>query len=80
MTTDDAVICRIKDLCEMKKMALNELANDSGMPPSTLYSIMAGKSKSPGASSINKICNGFDITLRDFYNCTLFDNLESEIR
>ncbi len=79
MTSDEAVICRIRELCKTHNLDIKNLANNAGMPPSTIYSIMAGKSKSPGASSISKICNGFDISLRDFYDCTLFDEVESEI-
>ena len=38
------------------------------------------KSQNPGVVSLQKICDGFEITLRDFFNCDIFDNIEQEIQ
>jgi hypothetical protein len=34
----------------------------------------------PGVVSIKKICDGMDITLRQFFDSDLFDDLEQEIK
>ena len=48
MTTKEAVAQRILELCSEHNMAINALANISGVAPSTLYSILNEKSQNPG--------------------------------
>lgn len=79
MTTKQAVSVRTQQLCAERDMAINALANISGVSPSTIYSMLNEKSQNPGVVSIKKICDGLEITVRDFFNCELFDNLEQEI-
>jgi hypothetical protein len=38
------------------------------------------KSQNPGIVSIKKLCDGLDITLREFFNSTIFDDIEQEIK
>ena len=68
------------ELCREKKIAVNALANEAGVPPSTVYSMLNQKSKNPGVVSIKKICDGLGITVRQFFDCPLFDETEQEIR
>lgn len=79
MNTKEAVAKRILQLCEEKQIAINALANISGVAPSTIYSMLNEKSKNPGVVSIKKICDGLEITVREFFDCNLFDNREQEI-
>ena len=58
----------------------NSLANISGVSPSTVYSMLNEKSKNPGLISIKKLCDGLDISLREFFDSDLFDDLEQEIK
>ena len=80
MNTQQAVAARILDLCNQRDLAINTLANLSGVPPSTVYSILGEKSQNPGIVSLKKICDGLDISLREFFDCDLFDHLEQEIK
>ena len=80
MTTKEAVAKRIIELCAERDIATNALANISGVSPSTVYSMLNEKSRNPGVVSLKKLCDGLEITLRDFFNSPLFDNLEQEIR
>lgn len=73
------VAARIKQLCTERQITVNDLANISGITPSTLYSMLNGKSKNPGIVTIKKICDGLDITIIDFFNCDLFSNIEQEL-
>ncbi len=57
-------------------MAVNALANQAGMSPSTIYSMLNTKSKNPGVISIQKICDALDMTVREFFNSPLFERLE----
>lgn len=79
MNTKNAVASRIIKLCDQKKIALNALANISGISPSTLYSVLNEKSQNPGVVTIKKLCDGLDISLREFFDDDIFDDIEQEI-
>ena len=80
MDTREAVRQRIIQLCDKNNIAVNALANMAGIPPSTVYSMLNSKSKNPGVVSIKKICDGLGISVREFFDSELFDELEQEIR
>lgn len=80
MTAKEAVAQRILDLCKQRDVAVNALANLSGVSPSTVYSILNSKSQNPGVVSIQKLCDGFGISLRDFFDDEIFDYLEQDIK
>ena len=80
MNTKNAVADRIIELCNQKNIAINALANMAGISPSTLYSVLNEKSQNPGIVTIKKLCDGLDISLREFFNADIFDNLEQEIK
>ena len=80
MNTKEAVAKRIIELCEERGLAVNALANISGVPPSTVYSMLNQKSKNPGVVSIKKLCDGLQITVRTFFDSELFEETEQEIR
>ena len=80
MNTKEAVAKRILDLCAERNMAINALASISGVSPSTIYSMLNEKSKNPGVVSLKKICDGFGITLGEFFSTPEFDALEQEIK
>lgn len=80
MNTKEAVAKRILDLCEQRGIAVNALAGIAGVPPSTVYSMLNEKSQNPGIVSLKKLCDGFEISIREFFDSDLFDNLEQEIK
>lgn len=79
MNAKQAVASRIVALCNERNIAINTLANLAGIPPSTVYSMLNNKSQNPGVVSLKKICDGLEITLREFFNDPIFDDLEQEI-
>lgn len=80
MRTKEAVAQRILELCHERNIAINALANISGVSPSTIYSMLNQKSQNPGVVSIKKICDGLEITVRQFFDSPLFDETEQEIK
>ena len=80
MNTKEAVAKRIFQLCDERKIAVNALAGISGISPSTVYSMLNEKSQNPGIVSIKKLCDGLDISVREFFDNDLFDDLEQEIK
>jgi len=60
--------------------SINELANLSGVTPSTAYSMMAKKRRDVSIVTIKKFCDGLDITLGEFFSTPEFDRLEQELK
>lgn len=80
MNTKQAVARRIQQLCAERNLAIHALAAQAGMSPSTIYSMLNEKSQNPGIVSLKKICDGLDITLREFFSAPIFDELEQELQ
>ncbi|MBQ1501457.1 MAG: helix-turn-helix transcriptional regulator [Firmicutes bacterium] len=80
MNTKEAVAARIMELCRERRLAVNALANIAGVAPSTIYSMLNQKSRNPGVVSIKKLCDGLQITVREFFDSELFDETEQEIK
>lgn len=79
MDTYTAVKIRLLTLCEEKDMSIHKLATESGVAPSTIKNILYGKSKNPGIVTIKMLCDGFGISLTDFFDTDIFRNLEQEL-
>lgn len=60
------VVGRIQELCRSRSWTYYRLAKASGIPYSTL-STMLRKTNVPSLPSLMKICDGFDITLSQFF-------------
>ena len=71
MNAKEAVAKRILALCAERNSAVNALANICGIPPSTVYSMLNAKSRNPGIITIQKLCDGLDISVREFFNDSL---------
>ena len=80
MNAKEAVARRIQALCLERNLAVNALANLCGVAPSTIYSMLNKKSKNPGVVSIQKICDGLEISVREFFDDPLFEDLEPIIK
>lgn len=80
MNVGQAVRERIAELCEEKHITINKLANISGITQSTLNNIMSGRNNSSTISTIQKICDGLEITVTDFFDSPLFLGIEQEIK
>ncbi len=61
-------------------MSIYSLAMESGISPSSIKSILYGKSKNPGVVTIKILCDGFGITLNEFFDTPEFREMEQEIR
>ena len=58
----------------------NELANLSGVTPSTVYSMLDERRKELSINVIKKLCDGLNISLSVFFTAQVFDDLEQEIK
>ena len=64
MDTREAIARRIRELCRQRGITPNGLATTSAVPQAT----------------IKKLCDGFEITLGEFFSTPEFDALEQEIK
>ena len=71
---------RIYELCRERKITPNALSYMCGIPQATIKSILNGESKNPGTVTIKKLCDGFEITMGEFFSTPEFDELEQEIK
>lgn len=78
MTTYNETKNRIIKLLDSQKMSIHSLAMKSGIPPSTIKNILYGKSKNPGIVTIKLMCDGFGISLYDFFNAPEFMSYDME--
>ncbi len=80
MNIGEATKLRILELCKERKITINKLATISGITQSTLSNIVGGRNNSTTISTIKKLCDGLNISIRYFFESNLFDNLEQEIK
>jgi transcriptional regulator with XRE-family HTH domain len=79
MRIGEATLLRVQQLCEEKGITINKLATQSGINRSVLGNWISRGIEEPSLSSVKKICDGFKISIIDFFDCDLFKNLEQEI-
>lgn len=80
MIVKQAVVNRFLQICKDKNIKPNELANISGVTPSTVYSMLDERRKDISIITIKKLCDGLGITLGEFFSTPEFDNLEQELK
>ena len=79
-TVKEAVAARFVELMKERGIKTNELANRSGVTPSSVYSMLDPRRKEVSVNLVKKLCDGLDITLGEFFSAAVFDELEQEIQ
>ena len=80
MNISDAVVRRIVELCNARGISINALSNIAGITQSTVSDIVNGTTYNTGVATVKKLCDGLNITIREFFDSELFDDLEQEVR
>lgn len=78
MLLADAIRKRIKHFLKINDTNLWGLYKRTGIPMSTLSSFMRGDKKILTLKTLLHICEGFDITLKEFFDDPMFDDVEQE--
>lgn len=76
MKLSDSIRTRIKYFLKKNDMTIWELFKRSGVPCSTISCILNGKTELLKLDTLLYICNGFDITLKEFFDDVMFDEAE----
>ncbi|MDO4276581.1 MAG: XRE family transcriptional regulator [Eubacteriales bacterium] len=69
---------RIMNLCRDKRMSYYLLSYKSGVPITTIMNIVHCTTKNPGVFTVFKLCDGFGISVKDFFNTEEFENLQRD--
>lgn len=80
MTVSEAVVKRLCELCDERHLTINRVSTMSGVTQSTINDIVHGTTATTTMSTIKKLCDGLEISVRQFFDSPLFDNLEQEIK
>ena len=78
MNLADAIRKRIKFYLKEKKMNVWKLCKLSGVPCPTISTFMSGKTELLKLDTLLHICEGFGITLGEFFSNPIFDTVEQE--
>ena len=73
MNLSQAVSARIKELCKERKLSQYALHKLTGVPQSTLSTIVNCKFPGMKLRIIYEICEGLGISLAEFFNSPIFD-------
>lgn len=73
MQLNEAISKRISELCEQRNMTQYKLSMKSGVPQSTLSTIINCNFPSMKMRIIYEICEGFEISIKDFFDSPIFD-------
>ena len=80
MNITEAVKKRFGELCYQRNITFCKLATISGVPYTTVKSILYNQSQNPGVATIKKLCDGLNISITEFFNTEYFKTLEQEIK
>lgn len=73
MKINEVISLRINRLCKERNLTTNGLAVKSGLRQSTVSNIISGASKNPTIHSLQRICDGLGISLKDFFDDSVFE-------
>ena len=73
MQLNEAVSKRISELCSQRNINQYRLSQKSGVPQSTLSTIQSCTFPSMKLRIIYEICEGLEISMKDFFDSPLFE-------
>ncbi len=76
MKAQDLLVERINNLCKEKRMTYYALSYASAVPMTTLMHIVDKSTVNPGVLTIGKLCDGFGISLKEFFDSPEFEEIE----
>lgn len=76
VTLENAIRKRIKELADKKNITINKVSSLAGIPHTTLLAFMNNETHDPRISTLLHICEALDITLTDFFEDDIFNDVE----
>ena len=78
MSLSDAVRTRMKYYLDKNHMSILALFKATGIPRSTLCSFMNGTTELLKLGTLLHVCEGFNITLKEFFSDPIFNDVEQD--
>ena len=75
MKAQEWLVERINYFCKEKRMSYYALSYESAVPMTTLMHIIDKSTVNPGILTLGKLCEGFGITLKEFFDAPEFEDL-----
>ena len=75
MKAQELLVERINYFCKEKRMSYYVLSYESAVPMTTLMHIIDKSTVNPGILTLGKLCEGFGITLKEFFDAPEFEDL-----
>ena len=72
MSVKVAIKARIEQLCNSQGLSINALAKNADLTASTVYSLLNEQSQNPGIVTIEAVCKGLGISVKEFFDSPLF--------
>lgn len=69
---NEAIVERMKELAAEHNMTIHQIIQKGGLNQATISELMNGRTKHPKVSTIQKFCDGLDISLNTFFNSDRF--------
>lgn len=79
MNISQAIFKIIKNICKERNISINKLTTMNCLTQSTLQSIIDDSSNNPKLLKIFRICYGLNISISEFFDDSLFNNLDLDI-
>ena len=77
MLSSEAINLRITELLKERNISVYKLSYLAGISNSIISNFRRGKVKEPSISSLIHICEGFDISLKEFFDSPYFTDVEA---
>lgn len=74
MKYSEILAARIYELCRERGISINKLAHMSGLKQSTVDNIIHGASENPRLGTLQKISEGFDMSVSEFLDFKELDD------
>ena len=69
---NEAIIERMKELAAERNMTIHQVIQKGGLNQATISELMSGRTKHPKVSTIQKFCNGLNISISEFFESNNF--------
>ena len=76
MKLNEAILCRIYEICKEQNSNICDISLKGGMSPSAIYDIFKGRTKCSKVITVKRFCEGAGITLKEFFDRDYFDEIE----
>ena len=74
----NAISKKLLKICSERNISVNKLATMCCLTQSTIQNIIDGNSSNPKVLTIVRICDGLNITLKEFFDDDVFKNVDRE--